>query len=545
MNPRAFALLLTCSLSFASAADELIELIESPNSLGPARTLDLRFTEEMIPAQDVPKGDAPSPITLTPAIAGKWTWQSTRSGVFSPTQPWPLATTVQIRPREGLTTTSGKPIPADWRRTLEMPAFAVQAWSNLSYHSEEDQSAVPRYALLFNAEALADGTGQSFSFKRAGGEAIPGKISATDAKNPGLSYFQKWIGPDRSLLTWTERFGAQGMAQGPRKNQLFVTPVKPLTPGDGWRLIAAAGIPAADGTLHTLNTIEIPVGTVKPFEIKSIEATNYLHQGRQLRITFNKAISKEFEPSDLGKWISISPAPENLEAKVDGSVVEYSGKFALEQEYRVAVEPGIRSDGPLMLASGKIEVVTFEPVPPRVYFEAFGTHQLSSGSRKFHLLAVNVPKLRVTAKLFTGTAIPTALRGYENYFTAPKDSEDESYSKVDADKLPGQLIWREEIAGTGALDQEREIDIDWTRMLGAERKGVVLVTAEALKQPGNDDPRPGAQAIVQLTDIGAVWKRSPWRDIRAGLFHENWEGSPWCIAKASDREGSNRGEGKV
>src|SRR4030095_14313451 len=88
MNLRALALLLTCGLSSAFAADELIELIESPNSLGPARTLELRFTEEMIPAQDVQKGDAPSPITLTPAIAGKWTWQSTRSGVFSPTQPW-------------------------------------------------------------------------------------------------------------------------------------------------------------------------------------------------------------------------------------------------------------------------------------------------------------------------------------------------------------------------------------------------------------------------------------------------------------------------
>jgi hypothetical protein len=67
----------------------------------------------------------------------------------------------------------------------------------------------------------------------------------------------------------------------------------------------------------------------------------------------------------------------------EGSIVEYTGKFALEQEYRVAVEPGIPSDGPLSLASGKIEVVTFEQVPPRLYFRAFGTHQLSSGSRKF------------------------------------------------------------------------------------------------------------------------------------------------------------------
>ena len=80
-----------------------------------------------------------------------------------------------------------------------------------------------------------------------------------------------------------------------------------------------------------------------------------------------------------------------LKVTVEGAVVAYTGKFALEQEYRVAVEPGLSSDGPLKLESGKIEMVSFEPVPPRLYFEAFGTHQLSSGLRKFHLLAVNVP----------------------------------------------------------------------------------------------------------------------------------------------------------
>src|SRR4029079_9072048 len=91
MNLRALALRVSCGLTSAFATDELIELIESPNSLGPARTLELRFAEEMIPAQDVQKGDAPAPIAITPAVMGKWTWQSTRRGVFSPTQPWPLS----------------------------------------------------------------------------------------------------------------------------------------------------------------------------------------------------------------------------------------------------------------------------------------------------------------------------------------------------------------------------------------------------------------------------------------------------------------------
>ena len=47
--------------------------------------------------------------------------------------------------------------------------------------------------------------------------------------------------------------------------------------------------------------------------------------------------------------------------------------------------------------------------------EEFSTHQMSTGSRQFHLLAVNVPKVRVTARLFPVDAAPQALAAYESY----------------------------------------------------------------------------------------------------------------------------------
>ncbi|HET6410163.1 MAG TPA: MG2 domain-containing protein, partial [Chthoniobacteraceae bacterium] len=39
--------------------------------------------------------------------------------------------------------------------------------------------------------------------------------------------------------------------------------------------------------------------------------------------------------------------------------------------------------------------------------------------------------------------------------------------------------------------------------------GVVLLTAESTAAVGEEGKRPGAQAIVQITDLGAVWKRAP------------------------------------
>jgi hypothetical protein len=69
-------------LPFAAPAADLIEFIENPAGNSPARTIELRFAEEMIAPDQVGEGNAP--IALTPEHPGKWTWQSTRSGIFTP-----------------------------------------------------------------------------------------------------------------------------------------------------------------------------------------------------------------------------------------------------------------------------------------------------------------------------------------------------------------------------------------------------------------------------------------------------------------------------
>jgi uncharacterized protein YfaS (alpha-2-macroglobulin family) len=508
MRAFAFGLVLAALQSAAFADGELIQFIENPNGVSPTRTLEFRFGEEMAKPEDIVKGGLPSPIVLVPDIPGKWTWQSTRSGIFAPSQPWPLGTTVQIRVRDNVKTLTGKTLPENWKRTLDMPPFAIQAWTNLSDHGESDQSAEPRFCVLFNANVSANAAESKFTFV-CGKQTIPAKVESSSSKRPGMGWFRRWETNDRSLLTWVDRFGNPSQSPAWPKNQLFVTPAKPLPPGNSWKLNIATGIPAVDGVLRTLKPLEIPVGTVKPFELTNIEATNILNDGRKLRFTFNKAVPAKLNTSALSRWISVTPLPAKLEATVSGSVIEYTGEFELGSPYRVAVEPGLPSAQPFVLGSGKIEELTFEQIPARVYFEAFETHQMSGGTRKFNLLAVNVPKLEVTAKLFTGTTIPVALRGYDGYYQASRNIVDESYSRIDAGALPGQIIWHKEIDGTETADEQRTIAFDWSEILGSGRSGVVLLAAEASAAVGQDEKKPGAQAIVQITDLGAVWKRAP------------------------------------
>jgi hypothetical protein len=277
MRALAFGLLLASIQSTALAAEDLIQFIENANSVSPSRTLEFRFAEEMATAEDVLKGGPPSPVVIVPDIPGKWTWQSTRSGIFAPSQPWPLGTTVQIRVREEVKTLSGKELPDDWKRTLDMPSFAIQAWTNLSDHGESDQSAEPRFCILFNADVSAAAAEPSFAFV-SGKQKILAKVESSNAKRPGLSWFRRWETNDRSLQTWVERFGNAGRP-GSGKNQLFVTPAKPLPPGESWKLTVAAGIPEVDGRLRTLNSLEIPVGNVKA--VRAQEHRGYEHPERR------------------------------------------------------------------------------------------------------------------------------------------------------------------------------------------------------------------------------------------------------------------------
>jgi uncharacterized protein YfaS (alpha-2-macroglobulin family) len=512
---------LACLLTVAVADDPPVQLL-STTPLAPTSTLEVRFNADMVAADQIGKPVEPPPLVLTPTVAGTFQWVSTRSGMFKPSEPYPLGTTVQITLRDDLKTLKGTELPADWKAVVSAPLFALQAWNPTEYSTKENASALPCFALLFNADMSAETAAASMWFVRDGStDKVPANVEVPGGKRRSLSYFSNWlIGGGRSTLTWAERFRGEEGPAGERDNQLFVSPAKPLTPGENWRFIVDAGLPAKDGDLRLLAKTELIVGTVKPFEVAEVEASNVLNQGRHLRVTFNKTLAEDVKPETVARWISVKPEPPNFKPEITGSQVELAGDFELGKKYRVAIEPGLAAREPFVLAQGVIREVTFEPVPPRLYFEAFQTHQQSAQTRQFHLLAVNVPRIRVSAKLFTGNSVPVGLRGYEDGYFREKDAdgnETDGYTKVNVDKLPGRVVWQKDIGGTDTIDEETEIALDWNEILGPNRTGVVMLTAEQAPEKGKREKRPGAQAVVQLTDLGAVWKRSP-TEIFAHVF---------------------------
>ena len=150
------------------------------------------------------------------------------------------------------------------------------------------------------------------------------------------------------------------------------------------------------------------------------------------------------------------------------------------------------------MASAFTREVIFEQYESRLYFQDFAVHQYSRGSRQLRLISVNVPRVRVSAKLFTGEAVPVAVKAFDKYEERPEDS-DESYTRVDVESLPGKVIWEKEFSPGGAIDSEQTVALNWDEIVGAEsrRRGPVYCGIDRSGERGREACR---DAVVSPVD---------------------------------------------
>ena len=124
-------------------------------------------------------------------------------------------------------------------------------------------------------------------------------------------------------------------------------------------------------------------------------------------------------------------------------------------------------------------------------------------------MSVNIPRIRVTARLFTGDTTPVAIKAYDKYqeYTEEMAGRRNVYAASMSRNLPGQVIWDRELKTSTGVDQPETLPLNWDEILGEHKSGAVLLTAESIDPTTPGGKRVGTQAVVQLTDIGSVWKR--------------------------------------
>ena len=258
---------------------------------------------------------------------------------------------------------------------------------------------------------------------------------------------------------------------------------------------------------------EVPVGDVTPFVVTDVAANHYVNSAPWIRLSFSKPVP-DLLTNDVASWVEVAPAATNITATTGWRSVTLIGDFKGDTWYTLKLRPGFESTEPFKLSGSNTFTVKMPRVAPRLYFPAFSSDQLAGGNRSFPLVAVNVPQVRVRAKLLDPQTAIHALRGYGSYFATWNERQEsgtweEPYRAVNYNVVPGRTVFNEELELRGQPDTAQTLELSWDRMLGGRKTGVVFLDASRVRGEADTAPALGTQALIQLTDLGLEWKKAP------------------------------------
>lgn len=494
-----------------------VRLILATEKPEPTTTFELRFDAAIVPPDSVGEGPAESPLRFGPPLKGSWTWLSTRSGVFVPEEPLRMAQRYHLS-LAPLNDADGKPVAARLSRTIQTPGLEI-----LTRPSQPETNAIarPQFAIHFNANVDATGVAQFAVFSDASGRTVPASIERLSSYYSLDGYYAD----SPALAPWHLRFpGAASPPSPPPSpdgripvpNAIQIECASPLPPGNGWRLILKAGLPA-DGAPATLASDAVfPIGDVQPLRITSVEPSNVIGGRRGVSLRFNKAIGYA-NTNVLAKAISLEPSPEHLAIASDYSSIWISGAFALDTEYALKINTDLRAEDGTPLESPHASRLRLKPVPPRLYFPDVHSWQQSRGRRSFDFLTVNTPIVSARAHLVAPSAAADAFarfgKGYVRPYEERGEDDLEPYKRANlasdafaAMRKSGSLttVWEKTFETTAPVDETKRVTLNWDEILGKGKPGIVLLELEA-EVSGK---KLGAQTLVQISDIGAILKRA-------------------------------------
>ncbi len=503
-----------------TSGDKAKEKEKGQEILTPSAAFELRCAEPMVAPERVGTEETQSPIVFIPPLAGSFRWTSQRGGVFTPSAPPALGTVFHVVVRPHLVKADGKPLGADEiHATYYAPSMEARFGGFLGAFDKDNLAAKPKVQLFFNAAVDPDKITPFLKFQDAAGNTTPA-VAALPGKDDGQP---PETTPHR---TWNELFfAAHASANDTVKtasvvNRVVVTPAEALPVGQKWTLVAGTGLPSTDPGVKVSTPAKIVVGNVLPFTVDEVKAENDGEDSRQITVNFSKELPKEITDENAGKWVHVIPAPENLKitrSSPESADLGITGDFQVGQAYEVTVEAALPSLSPYSLAETYRKHLHFSAEPPLVALPEYSTHQLSGGRREFALLARNAPEVRLRAKLVPAADAAKALIAYEAEYVA-HDSDATDNKRMDFDKVPGKVIYEKVIPGSKSLDKPETIALKWDDLLGERRNGVVLLEVEQPKPTAGQTKRAGAQALVQVTDLGAVWKTSHAGELLAYAF---------------------------
>ncbi|MBG89668.1 MAG: hypothetical protein CMO80_22595 [Verrucomicrobiales bacterium] len=524
-NPKlaliAFTSILLASCNPQTEVSRGVELRLSTREFRADSYFELRFEEDMVPFSAIGTEAMGSPLHIQPMLKGRFVWLSPRSGAYTPSEAPMLNTTYLFRLSSGLQQADGRASPARLLKRLRTPDFEITDLQ-ANYHRTNDVPSKPRILVEFNSAVVPESLTPFCRFTN--GDRNIAAIVTAQTNRAKHSSPMRWAIDDSGNThsrSWREQFdysfrnreatntpALESSREDPPQHLVAVQPAVPLPEGEGWKLTFDAGLPAKSKHLSLMKLRDVLLGSIRFVEVTDAHAMNIYERGKYIQLVLSKSLHWRTTQQRLKEWITVKPPVENLRVQksyrsilVYGDFVPKSLPYERVDKYQIRLDPRGTSasqggEQPIRAFKGNVK---FKPLVPQVRFPKFETSKSFTGSDAYPVLAINADRVRLSAKKLTPETLIHVLRGYGGHYRSWRNRRTHA---IPFGVVPGIELLPRQLHTRSPLDEPVRVPLNLSELLD-DKPGPIFLHATPSGWRGAP---PITQGVVQLTDLGAIWK---------------------------------------
>jgi alpha-2-macroglobulin len=484
--------------TFAQQTQPLSIVIATPK--GATATLDqtqsivVSFSEPMVPLREVPTDESSGPMTITPAIKGKYRWMGTRTLTFIPADSLPASTAYTVTIPAGTKAVSGYPLLAPYVWTFETPRPRV-----LRTRPRDNQEFVEldhTILIQFNQKVDPDVAAKSISIKETIGSET--RFPSFKAQTPDSL--------DKiSSNSWEDRNWGQKSSPANYTVELRIDGL--MKKNARYQVTCKAGLRGVEGPLGMAEERIFSFRTYGELTFLGVGNEKGFSPGQRLRLNFsNPVLSK-----DVARLLEFNPPlvvdTGSIEWDYPQTTVYLSVPFAPQKTYAATLRPGLRDRFGNTLTTPQNFTVVTGAFTPYVHMTTGPGVLEGYASHNYPVTFMNVDSVRLSMGVLTPDRIVPLMQRLDfSYYEELAMNEatlgsPESKSEEQT-RFSLSRIWR--IGGTANKSTIRPVSLD--EVVGKDGRGVVLMQVDNLL-PG--DRRRYLKAVLQVTDFGITAKFAP------------------------------------
>ena len=409
------------------------------------------------------------PVTMQPAVKGRWQWREPAELVFTPKRPLPASTRYTVTIKPGLKSAAGAGLAAG---TGEIQFATPTPEIEWAYPHFDRAPTRPDIVLVFDQQVDKQAVLPFVHVVPLKGVEVPVELVAREDAVVDASVSER-IDDD-----WART--------------MIVRPRRALPEGTTIKVTLAAGVPSLEGPLRSSRNEWFEFTTIGPLALADVRCESRRSEcdpGESMHIGFNNPLDGEaFKPG----WVTVRPEIPGMTVTVEDDELVIAGRTRSKTDYTVRVDAAVRDFGGDTLgaaAERKFRVGVADP-----WFSA----------RNEEMTVLDPAaggKLAVQSRGYTSLDV-------EVYAVTPDDwsaylgGRDIYRGGRRKPKLPGKRVFAGPVAVTGDPDVDSETRLDLSPAIKDGIGQAIVVVSPPRKTKDEDEYIARTTTWVQATRIG-------------------------------------------